>query len=139
VRIVHVALPDVLVRAMQTICELVASGSVMSVDPDRVIVKKIILSGVPVKVKNRYAVVKQMFYFPEDVKVLVCVLCCILSGRLRWCFFGCAVVQASGGVDEVWSHWKDTVCMSLYKRVFPKWGPAYKPLTAHAEDREHAC
>ena len=55
----------------QTVVTLVATGTTLSVDPDRVIVKKIILSGIPVKVKNRYAVVKHMFYSADDVKVRV--------------------------------------------------------------------
>jgi len=45
--------------------QLIASGNLASVDADRIIIKKIILSGFPVRVRKRYAVVKHMFYSPE--------------------------------------------------------------------------
>jgi len=43
---------------------LVAVGSLLSVDPDRVIVKKIVLTGFPYKIHKRGAVIKHMFYHP---------------------------------------------------------------------------
>ena len=55
--------------------KLVATGSCMGVDPDRIIVKRILLTGIPIKIKRRNAVVKSMFWNPEDVKV---------RGRLSW-------------------------------------------------------
>jgi hypothetical protein len=51
---------------------LVAMGSFVGVDPDRIIVKRILLTGIPVKVKRRHAVVKHMFFNPDDVKVRWC-------------------------------------------------------------------
>ena len=48
---------------------LVAAGSAMGADPYRVVVKKCVLSGYPVHVKNRWAKVKYMFFFPEDISV----------------------------------------------------------------------
>lgn len=44
--------------------ELVATGSLHAVDPDRIIVKKIILTGRPYKVHKKSAVIRDMFYFP---------------------------------------------------------------------------
>jgi pre-rRNA-processing protein TSR1 len=47
---------------------LIATGSLASVDPDRIILKKIILTGLPVRVRKRFAVVKHMFYDPQVCK-----------------------------------------------------------------------
>ncbi len=47
---------------------LAAHGSLMPVDPDRIVLKRIVLTGYPVKVKNRTATVKYMFF---DVSLLL--------------------------------------------------------------------
>lgn len=39
----------------------VASGNVLDINPDRIIIKRIILTGHPFKVKKRLAVVRNMF------------------------------------------------------------------------------
>ncbi len=44
--------------------KLVAAGSLFSVDPDRVVLKKIVLTGVPYKIHKKGAVIKHMFYHP---------------------------------------------------------------------------
>ena len=44
------------------------TGTLGSVDPDRIILKRILLTGYPVRVKRRGAVVKHMFFNPDDVK-----------------------------------------------------------------------
>ena len=44
------------------------AGTLRSCDPDRVVLKKILLSGYPVKVHKKKAVVRWMFHNPEDVR-----------------------------------------------------------------------
>ncbi len=49
--------------------KLVALGSIFNADADRIVVKRIILTGYPTRVHKRHATVKYMFYNPDDVKV----------------------------------------------------------------------
>jgi len=49
--------------------EFLAHGSMLGADADRIVLKRIILTGFPTRVHKRHATVKYMFYNPEDVKV----------------------------------------------------------------------
>jgi pre-rRNA-processing protein TSR1 len=100
--------------------QLVAIGSMIAADADRIIIKRIVLTGFPVKVQKRFATVKYMFYNPDDV---------------RW--FKPADLTTKHGlhgniVESVGEHGTmkclfnapikqhDTVCLQLYKRIYPK-------------------
>jgi pre-rRNA-processing protein TSR1 len=100
----------------------VAVGTLHSVNPHRVVVKKVVLTGVPIKVHKRKAVVKGMFHNADDVRWFTPVHLYTKYGHagvvteplgthgLMKCRFDAIVTN------------QDTVCMPLYKRVFPKWG-----------------
>ena len=45
-----------------------SAGALRSTDPDRVVLKKVVLTGFPVKVHKKKAVVRWMFHAPEDVR-----------------------------------------------------------------------
>ena len=100
--------------------QLVATGSLLSVEPDRVILKKIILTGSLLRIRARRAVVKNMFYNADDV---------------RW--FKPAEMYTKQGasahiLEPIGTHGlmkiicnkplrqNDEVCLPLYKRIYPK-------------------
>ncbi|KAG8141163.1 hypothetical protein E2320_006820 [Naja naja] len=75
---------------------LLATGSLLSVDPNRLVVKRVVLSGHPFKIFSKLAVVRYMFFNRGT------------HGHMKCQFDGQLKSQ-------------DTVLMTLYKRVFPRW------------------
>lgn len=111
--------------------KLVAVGSAMDADPNRIILKRIILTGIPVRTHKRKAVVKHMFYNPEDVR-----------------FYKPAQLSTKHGLTAniteplgTHGHFKialsrpmrqsDTIMLTLYKRVFPKF---CNPFSSEGDD-----
>lgn len=47
---------------------IVAAGTLLSVNPDRLLIKRIILTGTPISVHKRNAVVRHMFFNADDVR-----------------------------------------------------------------------
>lgn len=99
---------------------LVATGTLQSVDPDRIVLKKIILTGFPIRVRKRRAVVKHMFHRPDDVKWFKpaeLVTKYGLTGHIKEPLgtHGLMKVIFNKAIKQ-----NDTVCLNLYKRVYPK-------------------
>jgi pre-rRNA-processing protein TSR1 len=99
---------------------IVASGSVLNVNPNRIMLKRIILTGYPVKTKKRTGTIKYMFDYPEDVSWFKPV-----ELFTKWGLQGS--IRESLGTHGLFKAYftqtiqqNDTVCMPLYKRVFPK-------------------
>ncbi|XP_068639878.1 uncharacterized protein [Aristolochia californica] len=98
-----------------------AFGSLRSVDPDRIVLKRIILTGYPQRVSKLKATVRFMFHNPEDVRWFKPVEVwskCGRRGRVK------EPVGTHGAMKCVFNgivQQHDTVCMSLYKRSYPKW------------------
>lgn len=99
---------------------LVATGTLLGVDPDRIVLKKIVLTGYPIRVRKRKAVVKHMFHQPGDVKWFKpaeLVTKYGLTGHIK------EPVGTHGLMKVIFNKavkQNDTVCLNLYKRVYPK-------------------
>lgn len=99
---------------------LIATGVMDAVDPDRIILKKAILTGVPVRVKKRFGVVRYMFNEPTDVKYYKPAELYTkhgLRGHIR------EPIGTHGLFKAIFNapvKQNDTVMLILYKRVFPK-------------------
>ncbi|VEU41313.1 unnamed protein product [Pseudo-nitzschia multistriata] len=127
--------PVLVFRTMNGTKELVAFGSMIGADADRTIVKRIILTGFPVRVHKRFASVKYMFSNPEDVKWFKPAGLTTkhgLNGKIEQsvgehgtmkCLFNAPIKQ------------HDTVCLCLYKRVYPKFADDSE---SDREDGTHA-
>ena len=100
--------------------QLVGTGTVGGVDPDRIILKKVILTGHPIRVRKKFAVVKHLFHDPHDVrwfKPAEMVTKHGLRGNIT------EPVGTHGLLKALFSapiKQNDTVMLILYKRVYPK-------------------
>ncbi|KAL6544147.1 hypothetical protein OROGR_010644 [Orobanche gracilis] len=105
-----------------------AVGSLRSIDPDRIVLKKIILTGYPQRVSKTKATVRYMFHNPEDVRWFKPVDVwskCGRRGRIR------EPVGTHGAMKCIFNgvlQQHDTVCMSLFKRSYPRWPQQWFPL-----------
>ncbi|KAF0736877.1 hypothetical protein Ae201684_007031 [Aphanomyces euteiches] len=99
---------------------LIASGTLLNVDPDRIVLKRVVITGTPVRVKRRKAVVRYMFHSPEDVRWFKPVELTTkhgMTGHIK------ESLGTHGDFKAIFNkpiknH--DTVCLNLYKRVYPK-------------------
>merc|ERR1712228_872904 len=98
---------------------LCCNGSVLNVDAHRLLIERKVLTGSAIRVQRRRAVIRYMFWNSDDVKYFKPIDLWTkhgLKGKIEEaigdkgymkCFF-------DGNLKQ-----NDTVCLSLYKRVFP--------------------
>ncbi|PZC70683.1 hypothetical protein B5X24_HaOG215085 [Helicoverpa armigera] len=101
--------------------QLLATGVLLSCNPDRLIIKRIVLSGHPYKVNKKSAVIRFMFFNRDDVIYFK-------PCKLRTKYGRTGHIKEALGTH---GHMKcvfdgqlksqDTVLLNLYKRMFPKW------------------
>lgn len=101
--------------------QLVATGSVFDVSPDRLIIKRIVLSGHPFKIQKKSAVVRYMFFNRDDILWFKCVELRTKYGRKGHIREPLGTHGHMKCVFDQQLKSQDVILMSLYKRVFPKW------------------
>uniref|UniRef100_A0A0N5BX67 Pre-rRNA-processing protein TSR1 homolog n=1 Tax=Strongyloides papillosus TaxID=174720 RepID=A0A0N5BX67_STREA len=100
---------------------LAATGSVLDMNPDRIILKRTVLSGHPFKINRRSVVCRYMFFDKEDIeyfKPLELWTPSRARGHIKESLgthglFKCTFDKQLNAMD--------VILLNLYKRVYPKW------------------
>lgn len=98
----------------------IGTGSIKTVDPCRMIIKRIKLTGNPYRTLGKTARVTMMFFNKDDINYFKSINLNTKSGKAGHIT---EPIGEKGHFKAVFSDImqpNDTVCMNLYKRVFPK-------------------
>lgn len=112
--------PIMLLREGMAGLELILTGSILSNDPNRVILKRVTLTGTPFKIHKRIVVVRFMFFNAADVnyfKPVELMTKLHRRGHIKESLGTHGYMKCMFN-KQIQHH--DTVFMHLFKRVFPK-------------------
>eukprot|EP00743_Colponemidia_sp_Colp-15_P017859 GILK01022202.1.p1 GENE.GILK01022202.1~~GILK01022202.1.p1 ORF type:complete len:317 (+),score=26.63 GILK01022202.1:89-1039(+) len=113
--------PSIEEQAEGTPLQLSSFGSALPPNPDLLLLKRVVLTGRIAVIYRKVIVIKFMFFNDDDVRWFQPVDLYTKSGRRGKITksIGAKGLYKAMFNDIVMQH--DTVCMDLYKRVFPKW------------------
>ena len=101
--------------------DLAASGEVVQTDSKKIILKRIILTGYPVKIKKKKSVIRYMFFTPTDVNYFRPIQLVTKNGLRGHITESLGTHGHMKCIFNDFIKASDTICLHLYKRVFPKW------------------
>jgi pre-rRNA-processing protein TSR1 len=100
--------------------DIVGSGSVLDADKNRILAKRVVITGHPLKIHKKLVTIRYMFFTPEDVQWFKAVPLFTKMGRSGY-------IKESLGTHGYFKatfdgklNSQDTVGMALYKRVWPR-------------------
>ncbi|XP_023230293.1 pre-rRNA-processing protein TSR1 homolog [Centruroides sculpturatus] len=111
----------VLVFKKEGSLKLIATGSVLNADPNRIIIKRVVLSGHPFKINRKSAIIRYMFFNRDDILWFKPVELRTKYGRRGHIKEPLGTHGHMKCIFDKQLMSQDTVLMNLYKRVFPKW------------------
>jgi len=107
---------------------LLATGTLLSADPNRVVLKRTVLSGHAFKVHKSVCTIRFMFFNREDIEWFSPVELRTKNGRRGHIKDGLGTHGHMKCIFDGQVSQQDTVLMNLYKRMFPKW--TYDPFVS---------
>ena len=126
----------------ETPLSLIATGTSLPPDPNRVIAKRLILTGHPYKIHKKLVTIRYMFFNAEDVNWFKALQLWTKRGRSGYIkeslgMHGYFKATFDGRISPM-----DAVGVSLYKRVWPRgastWNPNKQETSSHSTIDEAA-
>ncbi|EMC94905.1 hypothetical protein BAUCODRAFT_518157 [Baudoinia panamericana UAMH 10762] len=118
--------------------ELIATGTSMAPSTQRIITKRILLTGHPYKIHKRLVTVRYMFFSAENVEYFKALQLFTKRGKSGFIkealgTHGYFKAEFDGKINPL-----DSVAVSLYKRVWPRGARKWVPGLEEAGEREEA-